>query len=64
METQLGYWFENGTQLSGGQWIKVALSRTFLRNSDLYILDEPNASLDGISEKEIFENYKLLVRKK
>ncbi|APH14080.1 ABC transporter family protein [Clostridium sporogenes] len=64
LETQLGYWFENGTQLSGGQWIKVALSRTFLRNSDLYILDEPNASLDGISEKEIFENYKLLVRKK
>ncbi len=64
LDAQLGYWFENGTQLSGGQWIKVALSRTFLRNSDLYILDEPNASLDGISEKEIFENYKLLVRKK
>ena len=53
LETQLGYWFENGTQLSGGQWIKIALSRTFMRNSDFYILDEPNASLDGISEKEI-----------
>ncbi|EDU38471.1 ABC transporter ATP-binding protein/permease [Clostridium sporogenes] len=64
LETQLGYWFENGTQLSGGQWIKIALSRTFMRNSDFYILDEPNASLDGISEKEILENYKLLVGKK
>ena len=53
LETQLGYWFENGTQLSGGQWIKIALSRTFMRNSDFYILDEPNASLDGISEKKI-----------
>lgn len=64
LEAQLGYWFENGTQLSGGQWIKIALSRTFIRNSDLYILDEPNASLDGISEKQIFESYKLLVKDK
>lgn len=43
---QVGYWFEGGTQLSGGQWQKLGLSRLFMKNADCLILDEPTASLD------------------
>ena len=51
----LGNWFENGHELSGGQWQKIALSRAFYRNADLYILDEPSASLDNIAETNVFD---------
>lgn len=52
---QLGYWFQSGTQLSGGQWLKIALCRTFLRPADIVMFDEPNAALDPISSKRIME---------
>ena len=52
---QVGYWFEGGTQLSGGQWQKLGLSRLFMKDADCLILDEPTASLDPISELEIFK---------
>ena len=52
---QVGYWFEGGTQLSGGQWQKLGLSRLFMKNADCLILDEPTASLDPFSELEIFK---------
>ena len=55
---QLGSWFRNGRQLSIGQWQKVALARAFLKDADVYILDEPNASLDIIAEHQLTENYK------
>ncbi len=45
IDTQLGVWFNNGVQLSGGQWQKIALSRAFLRDADCYILDEITQSL-------------------
>ncbi len=50
IDTQLGFWFEDGKQISIGQWQKVALSRVFVREADLYLLDELNAALDPISE--------------
>ena len=53
LNQQLGFWFDNGVQLSGGQWIKIAISRALQRNPSLLILDEPNASLDNISEKKL-----------
>lgn len=53
LESQLGVWFEGGVQLSGGQWQKLALSRAFLRKSDIYILDEPSSALDPIAEYEM-----------
>lgn len=53
IDTQMGNWFA-GEELSKGQWQRIALGRAFIREADLYILDEPTSSLDPISEKEIF----------
>ena len=50
---QLGHWFEKGKQISIGQWQRLALSRVFAKEAELYILDEPSASLDSLSEKEL-----------
>ncbi len=55
--TRLGKWFEDGFQLSIGQWQKVALSRAFMREAELLILDEPTASLDAQHEFQIFEQF-------
>lgn len=51
-ETQLGKWFEHGTDLSVGQWQRIALARAFLRQSPLMILDEPTSAMDAWSEME------------
>lgn len=61
---QLGFWFEDGVQLSGGEWLKIALGRAFIRDADLYLLDEPNAALDAVSEKKILQTFKKLVKGK
>lgn len=54
-DTQLGQWFEQGHQLSGGQWQKVALARAHYRDASLLILDEPTSALDAQGEVEIFQ---------
>jgi len=64
LDTQLGFWFEGGTQLSGGEWLRIALSRAFIRNAELYLLDEPNSALDSISERQILESFKELTKGK
>ena len=46
-----------GTELSGGQWQKIAVARAFYSDSDILILDEPTASLDAIAEQEIFNQF-------
>ncbi len=58
--TRLGKWFEDGFQLSIGEWQKVALSRAFMREAELLILDEPTASLDAQHEFQIFEQFREL----
>lgn len=50
---QLGYQFNEGLQLSVGQWQKIALGRTLISDSDVYIFDEPNSSIDLMSENAI-----------
>lgn len=57
IDCQLGSWFDNGKQISIGQWQKVALSRAFIKNADVYILDEPNAALDAVAEYELSQLY-------
>ncbi len=59
--TQLGKWFADGQELSGGQWQKLALSRAFMREgAQLLILDEPTAAMDAEAEAEIFERFRQL----
>lgn len=61
LETPLGYWYSKGTELSGGQWQKIALARAFMRESaDILILDEPTAALDAIAEEKVFERFRQL----
>ena len=60
IDMQLGFWFDEGRQLSGGEWLKIALSRAFIRDAEMYFLDEPNAALDAVSEKRIFKSFKEL----
>lgn len=55
LDSQLGYWFDNGYQLSGGEWLKVALARALNCKADIYFLDEPNAALDPVANKELLE---------
>lgn len=57
--TQLGRWFKDGRELSGGQWQKIALSRAFMRSdADILVLDEPTAAMDAASEAEVFEHFR------
>lgn len=55
---QLGTWFKEGIQLSGGQWQKIAIARLYMNGGDVYVLDEPTASLDPKSEYEFFSQLK------
>ncbi len=48
---------ENGVELSIGQWQKLSVARAFYSDSDIFILDEPTASLDAIAEQEIFNQF-------
>lgn len=61
LDTQLGKYFQDGYQLSGGQWQRIAISRAFMRDASLYILDEPSAALDPEAEKDIFKRFNNLV---
>lgn len=46
---------DNGTDLSGGQWQRLALARSFFRSANILILDEPTAAVDAKAEYEIFQ---------
>ncbi len=51
---------ENGIELSGGQHHKLAIARTFYRDTNFIILDEPSAALDPEAEHTLFKNQKNL----
>jgi ATP-binding cassette, subfamily B, bacterial len=60
----LGRRFDNGVDLSAGQWQKIALARAYMRDAQVLILDEPTASLDARAEYEVFQRFADLTRDK
>lgn len=58
--TVLGKLEQEDQELSEGQWQRVAIARAFYKNAPLYILDEPTASMDPVSEREILEQYNIV----
>ena len=61
-ETLLGRHFDGGTDLSGGEWQKIAISRAFMRDAEILILDEPTAALDAEAEYALFQRFRMLTR--
>lgn len=62
--TMLGKTFEGGVDLSGGEWQKIALSRAFMRQSQILILDEPTAALDALAEFDVYTRFNELTEGK
>ena len=64
-DTQLGRWFKDGQELSGGQWQKMALARAFMReHARVLILDEPTAAMDAQAEADIFATFSETMQEK
>ena len=61
-DTVLGKWFDQGEELSIGQWQAIALARAFLRPSQLIILDEPTSALDPRAEYRVFQKFRQLIQ--
>ena len=59
-ETVLGKWFEDGEELSMGEWQKIALARAFVRDAQIVVLDEPTSFLDVHAEHEVFRRFRQL----
>jgi len=60
-DTQLGHWFGDGTDLSGGQWQRIALARAYYRDAPIVILDEPTSAMDSWAENKWLQSFGRLV---
>ena len=63
-EQALGRRFNEGVELSGGEWQKIALARAYMKDAQLLILDEPTAALDARAEYEVFQRFADLTKGK
>jgi ATP-binding cassette subfamily B protein len=63
-DQMLGRRFEDGEELSGGQWQKLAIARTFYEKAPILIMDEPTSAIDAESEYEIFQNLEKVYKNK
>ena len=61
---EAGKWFADGTELSGGEWQRIALARAFLRQSPIVILDEPTSFMDSWAEAEWLNRFRALVERR
>jgi ATP-binding cassette subfamily B protein len=59
-DSMLGKWFEEGEELSIGEWQRVALARAFVRDAEILVFDEPTSALDPVSEWQAFEHIRAL----
>ena len=64
IDTPLGKILEDGQDLSGGQWQRVAIARSLISRAPVKMLDEPTAALDPISENKVYEEFEMLMRGK
>lgn len=63
-EQALGKRFNQGVELSGGEWQKIALARAYMKDAQLLILDEPTSALDARAEYEVFQRFSELTKGK
>lgn len=63
-DTLLGKWLEEGTELSGGQWQRLALARAFYRQAAIILLDEPTSAMDAWAEADWLARFRVLVQGK
>jgi ATP-binding cassette subfamily B protein len=61
-DTVLGKWFDEGEELSIGEWQKIALARAFVRDAQILVFDEPTSALDPQAEWDVFQHIKELAR--
>ncbi|MCL1857772.1 MAG: ABC transporter ATP-binding protein/permease [Oscillospiraceae bacterium] len=64
VDTHLGKIYDNGVDLSGGEWQRVAMARSVVNNAPLKILDEPTAALDPVSESAVYKNFERISKNK
>ena len=57
-DNPLGRRFDQGVDLSGGEWQKIAIARAYMRDAQVLVLDEPTAALDARSEAEVFQRFR------
>ena len=62
IDTPLGKIVEDGVDLSGGQWQRIALARTIINPAPIKILDEPTAALDPLSESRLYEQFEKMIQ--
>lgn len=63
-EQMIGRRFADGVDLSGGEWQKIAISRAYMRDAQILVLDEPTAALDARAEYEVFQRFADLTKGK
>jgi ATP-binding cassette subfamily B protein len=60
-DTMLGRWFQQGQELSAGEWQRIAMARAFWREARMLILDEPSSSLDPLAEADLTRHFRSLL---
>jgi ATP-binding cassette subfamily B protein len=61
-DTVLGKWFDEGEELSVGEWQKIALARAFVRDAQILVFDEPTSALDPQAERDVFQHIRELAK--
>jgi ATP-binding cassette subfamily B protein len=60
-DTMLGRWFQDGQELSSGEWQRLAMARAFWREARILVLDEPSSALDPLAEAELTRQFRALL---